>query len=53
MTTATTPKLVKVEVQILEKHFQQQPKPSSDVKRQLAHQIGVDLARINVSSQDD
>lgn len=45
----TKPRLSKGEVEILERQFQEQHKPSSNTKRQLADRMGVDIARINVS----
>jgi hypothetical protein len=45
----TKPRLSKQEVEILENQFQQQHKPSSNTKRQLAEKFRVDVARINVS----
>lgn len=45
----TKPRLSKQEVEILERQFQEQHKPSSNTKRQLADRMGVDIARINVS----
>ena len=44
----TKPRLSKGEVEILERQFQEQHKPSSNTKRQLADRMGVDIARINV-----
>jgi hypothetical protein len=44
----TKPRLSKGEVEILERQFQEQHKPSSNTKRQLAERMGVEIARINV-----
>jgi hypothetical protein len=44
----TKPRLSKAEVEILERQFQEQHKPSSNTKRQLADRMRVDIARINV-----
>lgn len=46
----TKPRLGKDEVDILEREFKKNPKPTTQVKRQFAEDMGVDLARINVSS---
>ena len=46
--TDTKPRLSKAEVEILERQFQEQHKPSSNTKRQLADRMGVEIARINV-----
>jgi murein DD-endopeptidase MepM/ murein hydrolase activator NlpD len=43
----TKPRLAKVEVDILEREFQKHPKPSTQVKRQLAGNMNVDISRIN------
>lgn len=43
----TKPRLSKSEVEILERQFQEQHKPSSNTKRQLADRMRVDIARIN------
>lgn len=48
-TNETKPRLGKDEVDILEREFQKNPKPSTQTKRQFAEDMGVDLARINVS----
>jgi len=45
----TKPRLAKQEVELLERHFQENHKPPSALKRQLADQMGVDVARINVN----
>lgn len=44
----TKPRLSKGEVEILERQFQEQHKPSSNTKRQLAERMGVEISRINV-----
>ncbi|KAH8808253.1 hypothetical protein F5884DRAFT_857793 [Xylogone sp. PMI_703] len=41
------PRLGKEEVEILEREFQRNPKPSTQVKRQYAEEMAVDLPRIN------
>lgn len=45
----TKPRLGKDEVDILEREFKKNPKPTTQTKRQFAEEMGVDLARINVS----
>jgi hypothetical protein len=35
-------------VEILEREFQKNPKPTTQTKRQFAEDMGVELARINV-----
>jgi hypothetical protein len=42
------PRLSKDEVERLEKVFQENPKPSSSVKAQLAEELGLERPRINV-----
>lgn len=44
----TRPRLTKEQVEILETQFQAQPKPNSDVKRQLAIQTNLTLPRVAV-----
>lgn len=44
----TKPRLGKDEVEILEREFKKNPKPTTQTKRQFAEEMGVDLARINV-----
>lgn len=44
------PRLSKEEVDKLERIFQENPKPSSSVKAQLADELGLERPRINVSS---
>src|ERR1700710_2094685 len=51
-TNETKPRLGKDEVEILEKEFKKNPKPTTQTKRQFADEMGVDLARINVRSFD-
>lgn len=46
----TKPRLAKQEVELLERHFQENHKPPSSLKRQLAESMGVQVCRINVSS---
>ena len=43
------PRLTKEQHDILERHFQQQPKPSTNVKKGFAEVLGVPLDKINVS----
>ncbi|KAL3295758.1 homeobox domain-containing protein [Colletotrichum asianum] len=45
--TETKPRLAKDEVEKLESVFQANNKPNSSMKKQLAEQMGVDVARIN------
>lgn len=47
-TNETKPRLGKDEVEILEREFKKNPKPTTQTKRQFADDMGVDLARINV-----
>jgi hypothetical protein len=47
----TKPRLGKDKVNILEIEFKKNPKPTMQTKRQFAKDMGVDLAKINVSSQ--
>lgn len=47
-TTEPKPRLAKEEVDKLEREFQRNYKPNSIIKKQLAEEMGVDLARINV-----
>ena len=49
--TESKPRLAKDEVETLEREFQKNPKPNSSLKRELADQMRVDVARINVSSR--
>ena len=51
-TNETKPRLGKDEVDILEREFKKNPKPSTQTKRQFAEDMRVDLARINVRSQN-
>ncbi|CAG8957549.1 hypothetical protein HYFRA_00010415 [Hymenoscyphus fraxineus] len=46
-TNETKPRLGKDEVDILEREFKKNPKPTTQVKRGFAEDMGVDLARIN------
>jgi hypothetical protein len=50
-TNETKPRLGKDEVDILEREFKKNPKPSTQTKRQFAEHMRVDLARINVRSK--
>lgn len=43
------PRLSKEQQDILERHFQAQPKPSTTIKRGFADNLGVPLDKINVS----
>ena len=45
---STRPRLGKDEVDILQREFKKNSKPTTQTKRQLAGDIGEDLARINV-----
>jgi hypothetical protein len=47
--TESKPRLSKDEVERLEKIFQDNPKPSSSVKAQLADELGLERPRINVT----
>lgn len=49
----TKPRLGKDEVDILEREFKKNPKPTTQTKRQFAEEMAVDLARINVSVEGD
>jgi hypothetical protein len=49
-TNETKPRLGKDEVEVLEREFKKNPKPTTQTKRQFAEDMGVDLARINVGS---
>lgn len=51
-TNETKPRLGKDEVDILEREFKKNPKPSTQTKRQFAEDMRVDLARINVRSEN-
>src|SRR5277367_3774169 len=46
---STRPRLTKDQVDVLESQFQAQPKPNSNVKRQLAVQTNLTLPRVAVS----
>lgn len=46
--TEPKPRLAKDEVELLEREFAKNPKPSSSTKRELAEQMGVEVPRINV-----
>ncbi|TVY80924.1 hypothetical protein LSUE1_G007332 [Lachnellula suecica] len=46
-TNETKPRLGKDEVDILEREFKKNPKPTTQTKRQFAEDMAVDLARIN------
>jgi hypothetical protein len=47
-TNEAKPRLVKDEVDILEREFKKNPNPTTQTKRQYAEDMTVDLARINV-----
>ena len=47
------PRLTREQVDVLESQFQAQPKPNSNVKRQLAIQTKLTLPRVAVSQQDN
>jgi hypothetical protein len=44
----TKPRLGKDEVDILEREFRENPKPTTKVKQKFAREMGVELPRINV-----
>jgi hypothetical protein len=46
--TEPKPRLAKDEVDLLEREFAKNPKPSSSTKRELADRMGVEVPRINV-----
>ena len=46
--TESKPRLAKEEVDKLEREFQRNHKPNSSLKKQLAEEMRVDIARINV-----
>jgi hypothetical protein len=46
-TNETKPRLGKEEVEVLEREFKKNPKPTTQTKRQFADSMSVDLARIN------
>jgi hypothetical protein len=48
----TKPRLGKDEVEILEREFKKNPKPTTQPTRQFAEDMAVDLARINVRSYE-
>ena len=52
-TNETKPRLGKEEVDILEREFKKNPKPTTQTKRQFAEDMGVELARINVGFPGD
>jgi hypothetical protein len=47
------PRLTKEQHEILERHFQAQPKPSTSVKKGFADALGVPLDKINVGLDDN
>jgi hypothetical protein len=47
----TKPRLGKEEVEILEREFKKNQKPTTQTKRSFAEEMGVELARINVCPQ--
>jgi hypothetical protein len=49
-TNETKARIGKDEADFLEREFKRNPKPTTQTKRQFAEDMGVDLARINVSS---
>lgn len=49
--TDSKPRLDEDEVAILEREFQRNPKPSTQIKRQYAEEMGVELPRINVRAR--
>jgi len=48
----TKPRLSKGEVEVLEREFNKNPKPTTQMKRQFAKDMGVELARINVKRSE-
>ena len=50
-TNETKPRLGKDEVEILEREFKKNSKPTTQTKRQFADNMGVELARINVCQE--
>lgn len=48
MDTASRPRLTQEQINVLEEHFKHQPKPNTDIKKQLALEIGLSLQRVNV-----
>lgn len=48
MDTASRPRLTQEQINVLEDHFKHQPKPNTDIKKQLAVEIGLSLQRVNV-----
>ena len=48
MDTASRPRLTQEQINVLEEHFRHQPKPNTDIKKQLAGEIGLSLQRVNV-----
>lgn len=49
ITHESKPRLSKDQQDVLERHFQAQPKPSTTIKRGFAENLGVPLDKINVS----
>jgi hypothetical protein len=47
------PRLAKDEVELLEREFSKNQKPSSSTKRELAEQMGVEVPRINVGFAEE
>jgi hypothetical protein len=48
----TRPRLGKDEVEVLEREFNRNRKPTTNMKRQFAKDMGVELARINVKRSE-
>lgn len=48
--TSTRPRLTQEQVTQLEEEFSKLPKPNTDFKKNLADQIGLTLARVNVGT---
>lgn len=48
LTNETKPRIDKDGVEVLEREFKKNPKPTTQTKRQFAVDMGVELARINV-----
>jgi hypothetical protein len=51
-TSEPKPRIGEDEVSILEREFERNPKPTTQIKRQFAEDMGVDLARVNVSKHE-
>ena len=47
--TSSRPRLTSEQTSVLEKHFQKESKPVTEVKKRLAQQVGLPLDKVNVS----